>query len=388
MGLDKNFKNLYFFALAARGEGLSGSDRIFIELAKRWSDKFHIEIFLWDEGFKMCQRQGLDKSAVKFHIMPLKKWQKVNFAVNYVFLIIKSVWLASKLELKNQSSTIVYSASDFWMDSLPGWILKCRYPKIQWIGTWYLTAPLKLLNLNNLFYWLSQRPIYLLIKKWADFVFVTSDPDKLRFIRHIKKKKVLVVRGGVDLAVVNFWQMKFSNLPKKYDAVFQGRFHPQKGVAELIDIWKLVVNKRQNAKLIMIGDGPLMKRIKEKVKREKLESNIILKGYMLDGVEKYKIFYQSRIVVHPAVYDSGGMSAAEAMAWGLPGVSFDIDALKTYYPRGMLKAHLGDKEEFARLIKNLLDDPKLYDKIAQEAEDLILKYWDWDARSEEILSKL
>ena len=43
------------------------------------------------------------------------------------------------------------------------------------------------------------------------------------------------------------------------------------------------------------------------------------------------------MVVHPAIFDSGGMAAAEAMAWGLPGVSFDLPALKTYYPQGMIK---------------------------------------------------
>ena len=54
---------------------------------------------------------------------------------------------------------------------------------------------------------------------------------------------------------------------KKYDAVFIGRFHPQKGVLELIDIWKRVVNKKPQAKLAMIGDGPLMKKVQLKIKK-------------------------------------------------------------------------------------------------------------------------
>ena len=34
------------------------------------------------------------------------------------------------------------------------------------------------------------------------------------------------------------------------------------------------------------------------------------------------------------------MAAAEAMAWGLPGVSFDLESLKTYYQKVWLKHHV------------------------------------------------
>ena len=50
-----------------------------------------------------------------------------------------------------------------------------------------------------------------------------------------------------------------------------------------------------------------------------------------------RIFKDSKIVLHAAIYDSGGMAACEAMACELPGVSFDLPALKTCYPKGMFK---------------------------------------------------
>ena len=93
-----------------------------------------------------------------------------------------------------------------------------------------------------------------------------------------------------------------------------------------------------------------------------------------DGEEKIRIFYQSRIVVHPALYDSGGMAAAEAMVCGLPGVSFDLPELRSYYPKGMLKAK--DQEEFANLIILLLTDPATYHEISGEAQQWA-RSWDW-----------
>ncbi len=124
--------------------------------------------------------------------------------------------------------------------------------------------------------------------------------------------------------------------------------------------------------------------MKNSIQREDLGQNIELLGY-LDGIEKFEIFKHSKIVLHPAIYDSGGMAAAEAMAWGLPGVSFDLDALKSYYPKGMLKARIGDHKQFSELVLSLLNDNELYKNTSKDAYELIRGSWEWDARADEVL---
>ena len=85
-------------------------------------------------------------------------------------------------------------------------------------------------------------------------------------------------------------------------------------------------------------------------------------------------------MLHPAVYDSGGMAAWEGLAWGLPGVGFDLLALKTYYPQGMLKAPQGDINAFADLVIKLLEDENLYKEIGSAAIEKS-KEWDWGYRA-------
>jgi glycosyltransferase involved in cell wall biosynthesis len=182
-------------------------------------------------------------------------------------------------------------------------------------------------------------------------------------------------------------RQKKRGLSKIYDAVFQGRFHPQKGVVELIEIWRRVVEKIPEAKLVMIGDGPLMKNVKLKIKNLKLESNIELLGYVFDGDEKYKTFSQSKIVVHPALYDSGGMASAEAMAFGLPCVGFNLKSYISYYPKGMIKVKVGDLNAFSDTIIRLLRDERFRNRIGGEAENVVKKDWSWEKRSEELLNK-
>lgn len=389
-------KKIHIFAIAACGQGISGSDRIFIEFARRWSEDFPVTIYVWEEGYQMCQRQGLDVLSIKYYVLCMKPWKKFGFVINYLARIIEGIRLGLTTKLENSKDTIVYSASEFWMDSLAAFILKIRYRKIVWAAAWYQTAPNPLKGFTEggfgtrdrwraLTYYLMQFPVKPLIAKFADYVLVNNEEEKKQFPKHAKDQKAVVVLGAVDIKKIKKWKLKFRKLPKIYDGVFQGRFHPQKGVEELVDIWQRVVDKKPDARLAMIGDGPLMVGVKCKVQSAKLEKNIILTGYLFDGEEKYRIFAQSKIVIHPAFYDSGGMASAEAMAFGLPAVGFDLKAYQSYYPEGMEKVKEGNLEAFANRILDLLQDKNLYRKVSKEALHLIDYKWSWEFRSRQIL---
>lgn len=385
--------NFHIIAIAALGKGLSGSDRIFIEISKKLREKSHgVVVYVWEEGYKMCQSQNL--KDVKFVIWPVGEIQKLGFVIIYIFRIINSVFRSFFLNLENHSETVIYSASDFWMDSLPCWILKKRFPKVMWVGTFYLAAPNPLQgfkekgeithpSLKDSLYWLMQKIPYLLIRSSSDLVCLTSEPDINKFPEHKSSGSYFVMKGGADIK-----KDSDASPTRVYDAVFQGRFHKQKGVIELITIWKKVVEKLPHAKLVLIGDGPLMKDVKLKVKKENLEKNVEFIGFLFDGEKKSKIIKGSKIVVHPAIYDSGGMAPAEAMAFGLPGVCFDLRALKSYYPKGMLKAKIGDIDDFADKIITLLENKEIYKKMSLQAIKMIRSQWSWENRTNQFLDKI
>ena len=347
----------------------------------------------------MCQRQGLNVSSIKYQVSSMNPWTYLGFVVNYIARIIEGIRVGLTLKLDDSPNTIIYSASEFWMDCLPAVILKIKYPKIKWVAGWYQTAPkpwigytegerVNKYNLSAFLYWVVQQPIKPLISHFADFVLVNNENEKEQFPRLNKQGRAIVVLGAVDIKKIGNWKLEIGNLPKVYDAVFQGRFHPQKGVVELIDIWKMIVKERPDAKLVMIGDGPLMKNVKFQISNLKLDKNIILAGYLFDGEEKYRIFAQSKIVVHPAFYDSGGMAAGEAMAFGLPCVGFNLSSYKYYYPKGMEKVKVGDLDSFADKILQLLSQESLYKKMSKEAKQLINYKWSWEYRSLEILNQV
>lgn len=379
---------------------LSGGDRILIELTKRWKDLFNnFQIITCTSGERIIKSylSGLDNLKIEVLKTPPPYYH--NLFKLYLFKTFKGLLLLKKYKFKN---TYLYSSSDFWPDSIPAFYAKLKYPHLRWIAGFYLFAPTPWQKdspyktnfkhwIRGLMYWLTQLPIYWIVKRYANFVFVTSNPDVKKFITPKRdKSKIIVVQGGVDIKESQKYLKSGKIIPlnqRKYDACFVGRFHYQKGVLELIEIWQRVCQKRREAKLAMIGVGPLEEEMKAKIKKYHLENNIEVLGFR-DGEKKYQIFKNSKIMVHPATYDSGGMAAAEGMAWGLPGVSFDLEALKTYYPQGMIKTPLGNLKKFAENILRLLEEEKSYQKLSTEAIQLIQEVWDWNKRAKKIYQRI
>ncbi|MCM8782457.1 MAG: glycosyltransferase family 4 protein [Candidatus Omnitrophica bacterium] len=228
---------------------------------------------------------------------------------------------------------------------------------------------------------------FLILRRVDTCITVSNTTAKFLMENGVSEKRIRVSGNGVRWENIVNKKGKKNSPHKFYDGVFVGRIAKEKGVYDLIQAWQRIVQVKKDSKLVMIGTGPLEKDVKKKIKKFKLDNNIELVGYR-DGEGKYEIFKQSKIVVHPATYDSGGMSAAEIMAWKLPGVSFDLEALKTYYPKGMAKIPFGNFEGFVKEILKLLSDKNYYQKVAEEARDLVIEEWDWNKRADMIFDKV
>ena len=384
------------------GDSISGGDRIFIEFLKNWRDDSELVLLGLEEAIKIAKYRGV--LGVKFIQSDVKN---IRFD-SRIFSIFKHIFrrtlrgiLAIKKNISEfDNADFVYSISDFYPDFIPTFYLKLKRKRIKWIAGYYLFAANPFSKespykgeafFKGLLYWLMQRPSYFIINRFADFVFVTSQPDVHNFISKKRdRSKIIVVQGGVDITESEKYLNSGNVIPvknRKHDACFAGRFHYQKGVLILVDIWKKVCEKKKDAKLVMIGIESLEDKLKKKIIILGLENNIELLGFR-DGNEKYEIFKQSKMMLHPATYDSGGMAAAEGMAWELPGVSFDLEALKTYYPKGMIKAEIGNIKKFAENILELLNNENLFKKTSNDAYSLIIETWNWEKRLRLIYNKL
>ena len=137
-----------------------------------------------------------------------------------------------------------------------------------------------------------------------------------------EKGKVTIINNGIDIEQFLFNEKirneKRNEMGIKHTDIVighVGRFIPQKNHKLVINIFYELYKKNNNYKLLLIGQGPLQNKIKEKVKRLKIEDSVTFLGQKKD-VNKY---YQAMdLFLFPSLYEGLGIAVIEAQTSGLP----------------------------------------------------------------------
>jgi glycosyltransferase involved in cell wall biosynthesis len=375
--------------------GMSGGDRILIELLKYWKDKSQVKLITCNSGERMIKRYITDHlSNIKTILVETPRLIYRNLFVLYLYKTIMALYAAATVKLEN--NIIVFSSSDFFTDVLPALFIKLRNrKKIKWIAAFYLFAPHPISKdfpykgvtsiIRGVIYYYTQKLCYQVIRRLSDYVIACNEVDKKVFIDDgYPKKKICAIYGGVDLKIPESVPEPSNKI---YDCVFMARFHPQKAPLLALKVWADVIKVLPQAKLAMIGNGSEEFAVREYIVKNHLDKSVTLFGFK-DGAEKYAILKSSRVFIHPAIYETGGMAAAEGMAAGLPVIAFDHEGFKYAYPQGLIRVSpIGDVQNFANAIVSLLQDKAQFEKIRLQAIELIHE-WDWKIRIPFILGEV
>ncbi len=360
---------------------MSGGDRIMVECIRRWSQEHKLTVYGNEGARQMCDWYGL--KGIEHITWPADHLQKFGRPFWWLMQMLMGNQRVRRIQFSPDEKHLIVATSEFQPSCVPAMRLKKRYPHVPLVVGFYLFAP-KWFSRGPgpgfwfTAYWPFQQYMYRRTLREAEMILTTGAPDRDVIISAGRApESVFAIKGGVDLSVP---QGVPEPKEKAFDAVFIGRLHPQKGLLELLDVWKLLMVKKPDARLAVIGSGPLGSLCEAKAEKLGILKNVEFFGFR-DGIEKYKIIKSARVVVHPAIYDSGGMAAAEALCCGLPGVSFDLPSLRCYYSRGWLKATPGKLEEFTECIHRLLIDAGLYAEMSKEAY-AAGREWDWNARAQ------
>lgn len=108
---------------------------------------------------------------------------------------------------------------------------------------------------------------------------------------------------------------------KRKQIIAVGRLTEAKGYDILVDIWKIVADRHPDWKLVIYGDGECRTELEEKIKKNNLADSFILAGFTNDVYSKMQ---ESAMFVMSSRFEGYPMALIEAMACGLPCVSFDI----------------------------------------------------------------
>lgn len=122
-----------------------------------------------------------------------------------------------------------------------------------------------------------------------------------------KNGKIKIINNAIDLEKFKFNENTREDLRKelgiKEDTLIighVGRFMKQKNHEFLIDVFNELITKNENLILMLIGQGPLLNEMKQKVRDLKIEDKVKFIGQVTD-VEKY--YNIMDIFLFPSIYE-------------------------------------------------------------------------------------
>jgi phosphatidyl-myo-inositol alpha-mannosyltransferase len=166
-----------------------------------------------------------------------------------------------------------------------------------------------------------------------------------------------IIPNGIDTDVFSPGAAPPPDMPKDVPTVlFLGRFDPRNGLSTLIEAFRHVKGKQREAKLIVVGDGPLREHYYRAAGGDK---DIHFVGAVLEGRPSY--YAHSSVYACPTTKASFGITLLESMACETPIVCSDILGFRDVVVNGReaLMVPCGDRSALADALVGILDDPGL-----------------------------
>ena len=194
-----------------------------------------------------------------------------------------------------------------------------------------------------------------------------NEIKNLESIFEISKEKILQIMNPIDTTIFKFREKEVAAKKLELDLNYQyllyvGRFSKNKGIEEILNVFRKLKKDHSNLKLILIGDGPLLNQIQDYLKQNNLIRDVILPGRLTHEIVCY--YYNiSSVLLNIGI--SGGLANViiEAIASKLPIIATNVGATKDYVNNKMNNGILInsiDELEIQNAIIEIISNGKKY----------------------------
>ena len=137
----------------------------------------------------------------------------------------------------------------------------------------------------------------------------------------VKKRKVMILPNAIDPERFKFSETARREIRAKYGIAEDdfvvghvGRFYPQKNHEFLIEVFAELHKQKANAKLLLLGDGPLQEKIRQKVDSLEIAEAVVFAGLQKDPAPFYSAM---DVFVFPSLWEGLPLTLVEAQYNGL-----------------------------------------------------------------------
>lgn len=161
-------------------------------------------------------------------------------------------------------------------------------------------------------------------------------------------------------------------------------FRPVKNTYAVLNVFK-IVRQSTKAKLVLLGDGPDIEKMKLICKQQGIISQVLFVGNV-KNTEQY--IANADCVIQPSYHESFSMVSLESMASGVPTVTSNIDGFPEVVKHGETGyiAHPDDSVAMADYIINIFQDDLLQRRLGSKGIERAKKLFKWDVKVEEYIA--
>ncbi|MFQ6008584.1 MAG: glycosyltransferase family 4 protein [Candidatus Zixiibacteriota bacterium] len=232
--------------------------------------------------------------------------------------------------------------------------------------------------------YLAERPLVYIYRKMPFNVISESTAEDIAK-RGVPRENISVIHCGIDRQVY-----AYNPNVAKYEQptiLYLGRIKKYKSIQHLIRAFAVVKKEIRDARLMVVGNGDYLGKLKSLAQSLDLSSDVEFPGFVSqqDKVERMR---RAHVAVLPSLKEGWGLTNIEANAVGTAVVAADVPGLRDSVrdgKSGFLYKH-GDIDELTRKILLILKDTNLREKLQRGGLEWADKFnWDDAAKKFEAL---
>lgn len=155
------------------------------------------------------------------------------------------------------------------------------------------------------------------------------------------------------------------------------RFTGQKGQIYLLRAFSEIAKERNRAKLVMIGNGPLKKRLRRETERLGIGRNVLMLSDVKE--EALPLYYDSAdAFALPSLYEPASLALLEALSSGVPTVASKVGGIPEMMKDCGLYSRPRDHKSIQKAIETLLSERDLSRRLSESGRRLMRREHDWD----------
>jgi len=159
---------------------------------------------------------------------------------------------------------------------------------------------------------------------------------------------------------------------QNFNIIYVGGLKPKKGISTLIEAFAEVAKVIPDARLILVGDGPLRPDIEKQIRELGLENKVLITSFIPNS-QIPKILEKASVFVLPSYAEGLSNALLQAMAAGLPCIASDIEENREIIQHEVngLLFPVGDSKALAETLIQVLTDKELALKIGRNARESV-----------------